>query len=535
MAPIIGTIQTGLEKIDGFDQPFRKSRFNFSRLQTSNSKLGIKCVLIFLGVAMLYWRTHSKWLDDWDSVQFALGVKDFNLFLHQPHPPGYPLYIFLGWLGVHGPGMTIPGALTLVGCLSAGLFVTVWFYIMVQRFREGLGWLMVLTLTFIPMDWMTGTKALTDMPAAAFLALELALIAPWPWREFTTRRIILAALVGAIATGVRPQNTIVAPLILMTGLWRARAGWRYWGIAGGVFVAGYLAWLIPTLWTQAALPDAQGNWLAYPRQVLAQWRWRLDKPDVYLGAGEWSISYIGRRIYRHTLKAWLLLGFGWHPRQFLGALGLTLYGGGMLIYFWKKVYREQDQCDFWRVNCLWAPIYIFSIFAALPPDTRYYCPIAPLLVLPPLAGWWSLRGRWRWTAAAIPFLLLITTWPLAALNHRKAPPPVRMLDYLKKNVPPKKQRKTWLFLTDSRRHASWYAPDFKLASVKKAQSEEKRILSEAYAIYTEDPHFIVKSHWQGVTLRKVRVFKRSPVIHAKHAKCRLYKIVPMDGRHPIEP
>ena len=39
-------------------------------------------------------------LEDIDSVNFALGVRDFDVANHRPHPPGYPLYIALGKLGV---------------------------------------------------------------------------------------------------------------------------------------------------------------------------------------------------------------------------------------------------------------------------------------------------------------------------------------------------------------------------------------------------------------------------------------------------
>src|SRR5437870_3364473 len=87
------------------------------------ARFGRKCILLFLAVVALYWRTRSKGLDDWDSVQFALGVKRFDLFAHQPHPPGYPLYIFFGWLGAHMARMEIPSALILASCLGAGLFV----------------------------------------------------------------------------------------------------------------------------------------------------------------------------------------------------------------------------------------------------------------------------------------------------------------------------------------------------------------------------------------------------------------------------
>ena len=35
-------------------------------------------------------------LEDIDSVNFALGLRDFNVAEHRPHPPGYPVYIALG-------------------------------------------------------------------------------------------------------------------------------------------------------------------------------------------------------------------------------------------------------------------------------------------------------------------------------------------------------------------------------------------------------------------------------------------------------
>src|SRR5215212_2432177 len=35
-------------------------------------------------------------LEDIDSINFALGLREFDVAKHQPHPPGYPVYIALG-------------------------------------------------------------------------------------------------------------------------------------------------------------------------------------------------------------------------------------------------------------------------------------------------------------------------------------------------------------------------------------------------------------------------------------------------------
>src|SRR6266498_2219329 len=34
-------------------------------------------------------------LEDLDSINFALGVRTFDVAQHQPHPPGYPVFIFV--------------------------------------------------------------------------------------------------------------------------------------------------------------------------------------------------------------------------------------------------------------------------------------------------------------------------------------------------------------------------------------------------------------------------------------------------------
>src|SRR5436305_1894026 len=49
-------------------------------------------VLMFLA-AHLLWLPRT--LEDLDSINFALGVRDFDVARHQPHPPGYPIFIAL--------------------------------------------------------------------------------------------------------------------------------------------------------------------------------------------------------------------------------------------------------------------------------------------------------------------------------------------------------------------------------------------------------------------------------------------------------
>jgi hypothetical protein len=58
----------------------------------------LTAALLFLGLAAIFALTRSRWLDEWDSVNFALALDDFDVARHQPHPPGYAIYVAAGKL-----------------------------------------------------------------------------------------------------------------------------------------------------------------------------------------------------------------------------------------------------------------------------------------------------------------------------------------------------------------------------------------------------------------------------------------------------
>ncbi|MBE3096053.1 MAG: hypothetical protein IMZ44_02840, partial [Planctomycetes bacterium] len=83
-----------------------------------------------LAIALLFLVAHLPFLaptlEDIDSINFALGVRDFNPGQHQPHPPGSPVFIALakistaaldaGWpSGAVGAPVAVPGSDQPVG------------------------------------------------------------------------------------------------------------------------------------------------------------------------------------------------------------------------------------------------------------------------------------------------------------------------------------------------------------------------------------------------------------------------------------
>src|SRR3989442_7691145 len=67
--------------------------------QALHSGFGIRYWSVASALAVLFLAFHLPFLpaslDDLDSINFPLGLRHFDVARHQPHPPGYPLYIAL--------------------------------------------------------------------------------------------------------------------------------------------------------------------------------------------------------------------------------------------------------------------------------------------------------------------------------------------------------------------------------------------------------------------------------------------------------
>ena len=75
--------------------------------------------LVFLAFQLFYLPAS---LEDLDSINFALGVRHFDVAEHQPHPPGYPLFI-LAAKGAHALMGSEAHALAAVSVVAGALGV----------------------------------------------------------------------------------------------------------------------------------------------------------------------------------------------------------------------------------------------------------------------------------------------------------------------------------------------------------------------------------------------------------------------------
>ena len=163
-------------------------------------------------------------LEDLDSVNFALGVRDFDVSRHQPHPPGYPVFIALGKLGTSAlaaAGISQPAVRGLAVWSAVGGSAIVLLAFAFFRALDGSVWrsgMSVVLLAVSPLFWFTAVRPLSDMAglAAAFAALA-AIAAGMRSRDLTA--LVAGAFLAGFSIGFRSQMAVLTLPMLAFALW----------------------------------------------------------------------------------------------------------------------------------------------------------------------------------------------------------------------------------------------------------------------------------------------------------------------------
>lgn len=243
---------------------------------------------LLAGLALVFALAHAPFLatslEDIDSVNFALGVRDFDVATHRPHPPGYPVYIALGKAAtaIAGIATDAPASVIEARALSglsllAGLVAIVCLYGLFASLtnddREGIDapWRTVDVSAFAataiaascPLFWYLAVRPMSDLPGLAVaLAAQACLMLAW-WRQrpgpdgdrrlspaatsASGRMIVVGAFLAALSIGLRSQTVwFTVPLLILVLFDRVGRGVAGALIGGGVmFAVGGLVWGIP--------------------------------------------------------------------------------------------------------------------------------------------------------------------------------------------------------------------------------------------------------------------------------------------------
>jgi hypothetical protein len=172
------------------------------------------CSLLMLLTVLSRYATRSSVLYDLDSVNFALALDHFDPGGHQPHPPGYFLYIVLGRFArlVTGDANAAFVAISITASAVAVFFIYQLAYLWAGRRAAAAAGILFLVS---PLAWFHGTVALTYIVEAMFSAMA----GYFCWKAFNGSRHhgLAAAIVVGVAAGFRQSSALfLAPLLFFS-------------------------------------------------------------------------------------------------------------------------------------------------------------------------------------------------------------------------------------------------------------------------------------------------------------------------------
>ncbi|MGC9521831.1 MAG: ArnT family glycosyltransferase [Anaerolineae bacterium] len=492
-------------------------------------------LLLMAAVLSLYLAFRSVSLDDFDSYSFVLAVRDFNLTLQQPQPPGFPVYVASARL-LQRLLKDETLALTTLSALSGAGSALVIYALgrWLDRCHRTTATIGALLFALTPVSWLSAEKALSDAAGVLWTLLALGTWLHWHTRSPRQPGVALpiaAGMISGLALGVRPQNTM--PLLLfVTGLFIDdiihRRNLAPWGVAGMAGVTGILLWLIPVARSTGGL----GAYLTLIRAHGAH----VGRADSLLGAGTRLIPALRRRAiaFSDTLLM-SLLGVGVHqrsdPQRIWRAVALACAGlPGLFAADWRR--RETQWLGLWALMA-GAQIYIFEALDR----PRLFLPLVPPLALLVGSGWAQIRRPRNLRAGflALSFLwLLLQTLPWAVALSQSAAPPTQATAYISVTYP---TGETLVAAAGSYRAAQVELPEYPLVYLYQFNPDIVRDAvagSRSYiAILDRDqftPQAIAALSNDGAWITiDDRTFARDPRIHSQHDKVRLQVLAPPDS------
>jgi hypothetical protein len=258
----------------------------------------------------------ARMLYNWDAVQFALALQEYDVAKHQPHPPGYVLYVGLGrlidaWL--NDP----PAAYVVLAVLFSGLTTFVVYYLALAIYGRATALAAAALLAVSPLFWFYGSVGLTY----AGEALGASTVAYFAFRSLRgSRRYawIGAACLGLVG-GLRQSI-----LVLLLPLWLGSAAIgprraRVVAVGLALLTLAVLTWALPMIWLTGGLE----RYLTASADLVAE---VITPTSVMAGRLETTL-----RVSRHLLES-VLVGLG----------PLALAAGLVPWYIRRHGWRERE-------------------------------------------------------------------------------------------------------------------------------------------------------------------------------------------------
>jgi len=447
----------------------------------------------------------SNYLDDWDSVQFILGLKNYSIISHQPHPPGYPVYIFLGRITdqFFDNGLK---SFTFMSALFGSLALVPTYLLAKEFFGKHVALLSAIILSLAPAEMLFSEVVMSDIVSMFFIATTVYLL----YKGLKSSiYLYLGSFILGGAIGVRQTDILLVILLCILCIFKKNI--KYFVISISILSISIAIWLIPTIWVTGL-----GKFIGVQS---AQGKAAVEMSTLY------SLGGLNLPNLLVTIKTLIFLFVdGWSPAVFI--FGLIV----VIVIFYKNGDFRKNISDKRLILLLgWlVPYFILFIFAIGLYIPRYLLPVFPPLSI--IFGYaistvLDIAQLQKIKNVLVLLVLLAIIFmghqaiSTAYALHTTEPAPIAAAVFINENLDP---NTTIIISSDSFRHLQYYCPNFIVKfnaystiydyltpnEISNYISENKTILSEGKPILCNVP---IPS-----------VFRRNDNIYPKHDYVKLY-------------
>lgn len=447
------------------------------------------CPIIFLVLLALILRILflSHWLEDWDSVQFALALHHYSLINELPHPPGYPLYILLGkiFLLIFKDDNL---SLTLISALLGSLSTIPLYFLSKEMFNKTVALISVILFMFMPISWTLSEVALTNIPGLFF---ELLIIwGIYHFRENNKKILILSALSG-LCLGMRFTEASI--LVFLLGFIVFRKGPKFILLTALSFIIGLSLWLFPLI--------------------------LISTPNLFIKAYSTNALYILHHdsqlnqslpikhlLIERAINLWSLLSIGFTP--------IFLIIGLLSLIYLLKNYRQINFLLIWLIAYL-IPLGLFFNLQV----TRYTLPLLPpLSIIVSLAFFQFKKSKMIYLLFGIVIIIISkNSFSQVKRFHDLTPPIILSSLFVKQNFSP---QSILIIPTYTKRHFEYYDPSFRLITPDKLNQaltiNPKTIITDTDTIKDQ---IIQQTNYR---LKQTKIFEGDYDIYTRTPKVTIY-------------
>ncbi len=421
-------------------------------------RYGLPAVLLVLGLTsrVLF---AGRCLGEWDEVDFALALRDYDMVAQQPHFPGYPVYVWLSWVSTSLVKDEVYAS-SLISALFGGMAVLPFYYLALSMFTRRIAVLAALFFLTNPACWLYSERPLSEATALFFLLLSLHLLFLGMGRPVYQLTPLLGALFMGVTLGARLDY-----LPFLSGLFYLLTynycEYKIYGIFCilGAFVLGVMVWFIPfvnTVGSDVLLHQA----LDFTRGHFSDWGGSIattPNPVIRLGHLLWDMFPAG-------------LGFWWID------LSCTLFIPSLCLLYGLYAFLKGDEHSRQRrfIFVIFFPYLVWIFFAQNVEKPRHVLPLIPLLLVAASAGILQkgvspiIQAPKRMHKLGLLVLTVITlgTFSLRLVYHysKTRPPLMELVCYL--TTTSFDQLSTRLYCGESKRLFEYYAPGWDARRVR---------------------------------------------------------------------